>query len=225
MQGLKMIHSIHSRMNARNGPNVKWMLGKRGVSMMMVTLAMNICLQETQYLVPTKHSLPQTSWSYSPALRNSRLLSWQSLAIIGNYWQPLATLVVAEIWPIIEKKPLATQTTRLMLTLPVLARTPVGETKMPLPMMQPTITFTMQWWWGPRWWWWLRCIRWEESFLLWDQRPSRLLRQLQASHLCRWNGRQVSFHFASEALVMHPYSSSVFWPSYHFSVDKREKLW
>jgi hypothetical protein len=39
-----------------------------------------------------------------------------------------------------ENNPLATQTTRLMLTLPVLCRTPVGETKIPLPMMQPTIT-------------------------------------------------------------------------------------
>ena len=40
-----------------------------------------------------------------------------------------------------EKMPLATQTTRLMLTLPVLLSTPVGETKMPLPMMQPTMTW------------------------------------------------------------------------------------
>ena len=30
MHGLKIMHSIHSRMKARNGPNVKWMLRKRG---------------------------------------------------------------------------------------------------------------------------------------------------------------------------------------------------
>ena len=45
--------------------------------------------------------------------------------------------------PIMEKKPLVAQTTRLMLTLPVLLRTPVGETKIPLPMMQPTMTLTL----------------------------------------------------------------------------------
>ena len=42
-----------------------------------------------------------------------------------------------------EKNPLATQTTRLMLTLPVLLRTPVGDTKIPLPMMHPTITLAI----------------------------------------------------------------------------------
>ena len=38
-----------------------------------------------------------------------------------------------------EKSPLATQTRRERLTLPVDWRTPVGETKIPLPMMQPTM--------------------------------------------------------------------------------------
>ena len=45
--------------------------------------------------------------------------------------------------PIMEKKPLVAQTTRLMLTLPVLLRTPVGETKIPLPMIQPTMTLAL----------------------------------------------------------------------------------
>ena len=40
-----------------------------------------------------------------------------------------------------EKSPLATQTRRERLTLPVDWRTPVGDTKMPLPMMQPTMTW------------------------------------------------------------------------------------
>ena len=39
-----------------------------------------------------------------------------------------------------EKSPLATQTRRERLTLPVDWRTPVGETKIPLPMMQPMMT-------------------------------------------------------------------------------------
>ena len=43
------------------------------------------------------------------------------------------------ISPIMENRPLATQTMRLRLTLPVDWRTPVGDTKMPLPMMQPTM--------------------------------------------------------------------------------------
>ena len=42
--------------------------------------------------------------------------------------------------PIMVKMPQSAQTTRLMLTLPVEASTPVGDTKMPDPMMQPTMT-------------------------------------------------------------------------------------
>ena len=38
------------------------------------------------------------------------------------------------------KSPHTVHTTRDMLTLPVQASTPVGDTKMPEPMMQPTIT-------------------------------------------------------------------------------------
>ena len=41
-----------------------------------------------------------------------------------------------------EKTPARTQTTRAMLMLPVLWRTPPGETKIPLPMIEPTITVT-----------------------------------------------------------------------------------
>ena len=40
----------------------------------------------------------------------------------------------------IENNPERTQTMRAMLTLPVCIRTPVGETKMPEPMIEPTIT-------------------------------------------------------------------------------------
>ena len=41
-----------------------------------------------------------------------------------------------------EKTPARTQTTSAMLMLPVLWRTPPGETKMPDPMIEPTITVT-----------------------------------------------------------------------------------
>ena len=41
-----------------------------------------------------------------------------------------------------EKIPARIQTTRAMLMLPVLWRTPPGETKIPLPMIDPTITVT-----------------------------------------------------------------------------------
>lgn len=40
----------------------------------------------------------------------------------------------------IEKRPERIQTIRAMLTLPVCMRTPVGETKMPEPMIDPTMT-------------------------------------------------------------------------------------
>ena len=42
--------------------------------------------------------------------------------------------------PIIVKIPQMAQITRDMLTLPVDARTPVGDTKIPLPIIQPIIT-------------------------------------------------------------------------------------
>ena len=48
--------------------------------------------------------------------------------------------IIARRSPIMVKMPHRAQTTRLMLTLPVEARTPVGDTKIPGPMMQPTMT-------------------------------------------------------------------------------------